>query len=169
MAGSAVKRGYASGALANHYSLLRTIEAAWGMPTLTGNHAGAIARSVMFTTGSPPPSPSPSPTATPTPTPRRRRPNQHRRSKSINGAPCTVTLPDGHGAHRHLLRYLPASCSRRQVGGFSLEPAHLPLNRIDLRPPPVAGRVPDRCFANFFAHRWHQAGVVIRLPEPACQ
>ena len=41
LAGSAVRQGYVSHTPANHYSLLRTIEAAWGLPPLTANDAGA--------------------------------------------------------------------------------------------------------------------------------
>jgi hypothetical protein len=100
MAGSSVKRGYVSGALANHYSLLRTIEAAWGLPTLTGNDAGASVMSDLFIAASPPPSPSPSatprPTPTPTPTPTATpTPAPTPTSRPITGVPCTVTLPDG--------------------------------------------------------------------------
>lgn len=41
LAGPNVKRGYVSHVPANHYSLLRTVEAAWGLPTLTANDAAA--------------------------------------------------------------------------------------------------------------------------------
>lgn len=41
LAGSSVKRGYVSHVAANHYSLLRTVEVAWGLPTLTANDAAA--------------------------------------------------------------------------------------------------------------------------------
>ena len=41
LAGPAVKRGYVSHTVANHYSLLRTIEAAWGLPALTANDTAA--------------------------------------------------------------------------------------------------------------------------------
>jgi phosphatidylinositol-3-phosphatase len=41
LAGSQVKPGYVSHLAANHYSLLRTIEAAWGLPWLTANDAAA--------------------------------------------------------------------------------------------------------------------------------
>lgn len=41
LAGSSVKPGYVSHLPANHYSLLRTIEAAWGLQPLTANDAAA--------------------------------------------------------------------------------------------------------------------------------
>ncbi|HEX6511721.1 MAG TPA: alkaline phosphatase family protein [Chloroflexota bacterium] len=41
LAGQQVKRGYVSHAPANHYSLLRTIEAAWKLPALTPNDTNA--------------------------------------------------------------------------------------------------------------------------------
>jgi phosphatidylinositol-3-phosphatase len=41
LAGRGVKRGYVSHAPANHYSLLRTIEAAWNLPALTANDGSA--------------------------------------------------------------------------------------------------------------------------------
>jgi hypothetical protein len=41
LAGSRVKRGYVSHTPANHYTLLRTIETAWGLPQLTANDAAA--------------------------------------------------------------------------------------------------------------------------------
>lgn len=41
LAGSAVRQGYVSHTPANHYSLLRTIEASWNLPPLTANDAGA--------------------------------------------------------------------------------------------------------------------------------
>jgi phospholipase C len=41
LGGSAVKRGYVSHVPANHYSLLRTVEAAWNLPSLTANDAAA--------------------------------------------------------------------------------------------------------------------------------
>jgi len=36
-----VKRGYISHVPANHYSLLRTVEAAWNLPPLTANDLAA--------------------------------------------------------------------------------------------------------------------------------
>ncbi|HLG70819.1 MAG TPA: alkaline phosphatase family protein [Chloroflexota bacterium] len=41
LAGTAVKRGYVSHVPANHYSLLKTVEAAWNLPSLTANDATA--------------------------------------------------------------------------------------------------------------------------------
>jgi len=41
LAGPQVKRGYISHVPANHYSLLRTVEAAWNLPPLTANDAAA--------------------------------------------------------------------------------------------------------------------------------
>jgi phosphatidylinositol-3-phosphatase len=41
LTGSSVQQGYVSHTPANHYSLLRTIEAAWGLPPLTANDAAA--------------------------------------------------------------------------------------------------------------------------------
>jgi hypothetical protein len=95
-----VRAGYVSGDRYTHYSLLRTIEAAWGLPTLTGNDAGASVMSDLFIAASPPPSPSPSatprPTPTPTPTPTATpTPAPTPTSRPISGVPCTVTLPDG--------------------------------------------------------------------------
>ena len=43
LAGNSVKPGYRSGRPYDHYSLLRTIEAAWGLAPLTANDAGAQA------------------------------------------------------------------------------------------------------------------------------
>jgi phospholipase C len=41
LAGPSVKRGSVSHVAANHYSLLRTVEAAWNLPALTANDAAA--------------------------------------------------------------------------------------------------------------------------------
>ena len=99
MAGSSVKSGYVSGARADHYALLRTIEAAWGLPTLTANDGSASPMSDMFyATSPPPPSPAPTPTPTPTPTPKPSptpSPTPGPNVTQLNGAPCTVTFPDG--------------------------------------------------------------------------
>jgi len=51
--GAGVGAGTRSGSAYNHYSLLRTIEAARGLATLTSNDAGASQMSDMFTTGVP--------------------------------------------------------------------------------------------------------------------
>ena len=48
LAGQQVKRGYVSHVPANHYSLLRTIEAAWNLPRLTANDAAAAPISDAF-------------------------------------------------------------------------------------------------------------------------
>ena len=89
MVGRSVKPGYVSKVAAGHFGLLRTIEAAWGMPTLTGNDAAASPMSDMFIPATPPPpTPMPTPSTTPTPTPTPT-------SRPVNGVPCTVTLPDG--------------------------------------------------------------------------
>jgi hypothetical protein len=48
LAGPGVKRGYLSHTPANHYSLLRTIELAWGLPPLTANDAGALPVTDVF-------------------------------------------------------------------------------------------------------------------------
>lgn len=45
---SQVPAGYRSGAPYNHYSLLRTVEAAWGLAPLTTNDAQAVAMSDFF-------------------------------------------------------------------------------------------------------------------------
>jgi phospholipase C len=46
--GSSVKTGYRSATRYDHYSLLHTIEAAWGLPPLTANDAGAPVMSEFF-------------------------------------------------------------------------------------------------------------------------
>ena len=48
LAGPRVKRGFVSHAPANHYSLLRTIEAIWGLPSLTANDAAALPLTDVF-------------------------------------------------------------------------------------------------------------------------
>ncbi len=63
--GSGVAPGATSGTQYTHYSLLRTIEASWGLSTLTGNDGGASAMNDMF--GGPSPSPSPTPSPSPSP------------------------------------------------------------------------------------------------------
>ncbi len=62
-----VRPGYRSPARYDHYDLLSTVEASWGLPALTGNDAGAAAISDVFTT-QPTPTPPPGPSATPAPT-----------------------------------------------------------------------------------------------------
>lgn len=95
MVGSSVKLGYVSSIRAGHYGLLRTIEAAWNLPTLTANDGAASPMRDMFIdTTPPPPSPSPSPTRTPTPTTPPPRPTPT--GTPINGAPCTVTFPESN-------------------------------------------------------------------------
>ena len=49
-AGPAVKPSYASGVTYNHYSVLKTLENLWNMPSLTTNDAGASAMTEFFTT-----------------------------------------------------------------------------------------------------------------------
>ena len=48
LAGSSVKAGYRSATRYDHYALLHTIEAAWGLPPLTTNDAGAPVMSEFF-------------------------------------------------------------------------------------------------------------------------
>ena len=67
--GSGVAAGGRSSVAYNHYSLLRTIEAARGLTTLTANDANAAPITDLFATA-PPPSPSPSPSPSPTPPPK---------------------------------------------------------------------------------------------------
>lgn len=43
-----VPPGFRSAVAYNHYSLLRTIEAAWALPPLTANDAGATVMSDFF-------------------------------------------------------------------------------------------------------------------------
>jgi len=52
-----VRSGYASAVAYNHYSLLSTLEASWGLPSLTTNDGGAAPMSDVFV---PPPTPEPS-------------------------------------------------------------------------------------------------------------
>jgi hypothetical protein len=47
--GYKVKVGYVSGVTYNHYSLLKTIEAAWAFPALTSNDQGASAMTDLVT------------------------------------------------------------------------------------------------------------------------
>ena len=58
--GKNVRPGFRSGVSYDHYSLLKTVEASWGLAPLTSNDAGATPMSDFF---------SPTPTPTPTPTP----------------------------------------------------------------------------------------------------
>jgi phosphatidylinositol-3-phosphatase len=96
MVGSSVKRGYVSNIRAGHYGLLRTIEAAWSLSTLTANDGAASPMSDMFISAPRPPSPTPTPSPTLTPTPTAHpTPRPTPSSTPINGAPCTVTFPDG--------------------------------------------------------------------------
>ncbi len=46
--GPAVKKGYKSSAMYNHYSVLRTIEDAWGLPSLTENDKNAAPMNEFF-------------------------------------------------------------------------------------------------------------------------
>ncbi|TMK44348.1 MAG: hypothetical protein E6G66_14185, partial [Actinobacteria bacterium] len=70
-----VPAGYRSGVAYNHYSLLKTVEWAWGLPPLTANDAAAAPMADFFgaaplspaPTPTPPPSPTPAPTPSPTP------------------------------------------------------------------------------------------------------
>ena len=48
-AGPVVKHGYSSGVDYGHYSILRTIETAWGLSSLTSNDASATAMTEFFT------------------------------------------------------------------------------------------------------------------------
>src|SRR5207245_9715233 len=47
--GPVVKRGYQSAVAYSHYSVARTIESAWNLPTLTTNYASATAMTEFFT------------------------------------------------------------------------------------------------------------------------
>jgi len=51
LVGPSVRRGLTSYASRNHYSLLRTIEDAWGLTTLTSNDGAASPLAEFFTTG----------------------------------------------------------------------------------------------------------------------
>ncbi len=62
-----VPAGFRTSTAYNHYSLLKTIESAWGLAPLTSNDAAATPMSAFF--GSPTPTPTPTPTPKPTPTP----------------------------------------------------------------------------------------------------
>src|SRR5205085_9211685 len=48
LAGAQVKPGYVSHVAATHYSLLKTIEAAWGLPSMTANDGAAQPLADMF-------------------------------------------------------------------------------------------------------------------------
>jgi hypothetical protein len=67
--GSGVASNFKSPVAYNHYSLLRTIEDALGLPTLTANDASAVPMTDMFAGIVPTPSPTPLPTPSPTPLP----------------------------------------------------------------------------------------------------
>jgi len=68
-----VPTGYRSGVAYNHYSLLKTVEWAWGLAPLTANDAAAAAMADFFGAAplspAPTPTPPPSPAPTPSPTP----------------------------------------------------------------------------------------------------
>lgn len=76
-----VRSGFTSSTAYDHYDLLSTVEASWGLPALTANDGGAAAMSDVFTPqptptpapptpgNSPGPTPIPSPSAAPAPTP----------------------------------------------------------------------------------------------------
>jgi len=49
-AGPVVKRSYQSSVAYNHYSVPRTIESAWGLPSMTSNDASVSAMTEFFTT-----------------------------------------------------------------------------------------------------------------------
>jgi len=70
LVGSGVRPAFVPPTSYNHYNLLRTVEAAWGLPTLTANDGGAAAMADAFGAGAPTPTPTPNPTPTPTPTPK---------------------------------------------------------------------------------------------------
>jgi acid phosphatase len=63
-AGPQVQRAFASSTTYNHYSLLKTVEAAWGLPALTSNDSGATPMSDFFAAATPPPPPPPPPATT---------------------------------------------------------------------------------------------------------
>jgi hypothetical protein len=67
--GTGVATNFKSPVAYNHYSLLRTIEDALGLPTLTANDASAAPMTDMFAGILPTPSPTPLPTPSPTPLP----------------------------------------------------------------------------------------------------
>ena len=56
--GSGVTPGTRSATNYNHYSLVKTIESGWGLPTLTTNDAGAAAMLDLFGSAAPTPSPA---------------------------------------------------------------------------------------------------------------
>ncbi|HEX9315022.1 MAG TPA: alkaline phosphatase family protein [Actinomycetota bacterium] len=68
-----VPTGYRSGVAYNHYSLLKTVEWAWGLAPLTANDAAAAPMADFFGAAplspAPTPTPPPSPAPTPSPTP----------------------------------------------------------------------------------------------------
>jgi hypothetical protein len=69
-----VPAGYRSSVAYNHYSLLKTVEWAWGLAPLTANDAAAAPMADLFgaaplTPAPPPPAPTPSPTPAPAPSP----------------------------------------------------------------------------------------------------
>jgi len=65
----AVPTGFRSSSAYTHYSLLRTIETAWGLASLTGNDSNASPMADFFGAPTATPTPTPTATATPTPTP----------------------------------------------------------------------------------------------------
>jgi hypothetical protein len=64
---NSVPAGYRSAVAYTHYSLLKTVEWAWGLAPLTGNDAAAQPMADFF--GAAPLSPAPTPAPTPTPPP----------------------------------------------------------------------------------------------------
>jgi hypothetical protein len=65
-----LRSGYQSTRATNHYDLLSTVEASWGLQAMTANDAAAPPMSDVFQVApSPSPSPSPPPSPSPLPTP----------------------------------------------------------------------------------------------------
>lgn len=64
--GAGVRPGTRDGTRYTHYSLLRTVEDVFGLPTLTGSDAGAGDMAGMFSAVTPTPSTTPGPSAPPT-------------------------------------------------------------------------------------------------------
>ena len=67
--GKGVPAGFRSGVSYDHYSLLKTVETAWGLPPLTSNDAQASPMSDFFNQAPPPPAPAPAPALVPAPAP----------------------------------------------------------------------------------------------------
>ncbi|HEY6379794.1 MAG TPA: alkaline phosphatase family protein [Candidatus Dormibacteraeota bacterium] len=63
------KTNFVSSVHATHYSLMRTIEASWGLGQTGSGDAAASPLTDLFTGSAPGPTPTPTPTATPTATP----------------------------------------------------------------------------------------------------